>query len=989
MKRVMIIILSFAVCASILSSCLYSQTADSLFPIYESRSVPDFKISDAELVNYWISYEREDIAAEIDLKDCNILAQGIEQLADGVRVEHESTLDIKFVVPSAGNYSIMLEYSPGAAGIFENNAVIKVNKQELRAPLQYIWQDVKGVIKRDKYGNEIVPEQMTVNSHVISYIENFENFDRIPVMFELESGENSISITPETQAIIFYNIKVLKPAGDIKYSGYSGGITSKGDSTPGSDFVIVEGEQYRAKSDSFIRGRSVKNSAVYPGSPYVKLINAIDDKSNKAMGQKILYEFEIENEGVYYFAVKYCQPLKAGVPVFRTIEIDGKVPFAEMRDYKFYHTGLDKYENNIIDGSDGAYGVYLTKGLHTVAFKTTAAPFDNLYKEVLNIISEMNETTISIKKVKGNNADVTANVDKNRTWDITQYMPGIVEDITDWQNRITSIYERIKIISGQEPSLMSDLKLAVQNLEKLKAEPVKIPAKLGYLSDESSSAAQLLGTVLTKLYDQNLSIDRIYVYGNKQLPSPHSSFPKELSNGVAEFLHSFSPEMNKSADSNGNGEKLAVWINKPMQYVEVLQELTDNEFTQKTGIDVSFSIMPNEQKIILANSSDTNPDAVLGLSYYLPFDLALRGVAKNLLDYDDFISWYSGEYNLDSLTPMSYNGGVYGASETQDFYVLFYRKDILEMLGLEVPKTMDDVCKMMPVLHRNAMNFNLPLANNVGYKSFFMTLPYIYQNGGDFYTPDGVLCDLNNQNTLKGLSQMVDFYRIYGMAQNIPNFFNSFKSGAVPIGVSNFATYIQLQLTAPEMAGLWDIALAPGTIDASGNILRYQSADTTAAMIFNNSPKTDEAYKFLKWWLSRETQLRYSNQLQIKFGPDFIWNTANIEAFKEMQYPESHKKIILEQWSWQKEIPRHPASYMIEREVSNLWNDVVVKGKAFRPRVDSAIINCNREMIRKLTEFGYYDDRQNQVRDYEIDTIDSIKKQYNDARSYNPEKEGK
>ena len=38
-----------------------------------------------------------------------------------------------------------------------------------------------------------------------------------------------------------------------------------------------------------------------------------------------------------------------------------------------------------------------------------------------------------------------------------------------------------------------------------------------------------------------------------------------------------------------------------------------------------------------------------------------------------------------------YQGGVYGLPEQENFMMLFYRKDILDELGLTIPNTWDDV----------------------------------------------------------------------------------------------------------------------------------------------------------------------------------------------------------------------------------------------------------------------------------------------------------
>lgn len=77
--------------------------------------------------------------------------------------------------------------------------------------------------------------------------------------------------------------------------------------------------------------------------------------------------------------------------------------------------------------------------------------------------------------------------------------------------------------------------------------------------------------------------------------------------------------------------------------------------------------MPNEQKLILSNASGTSPDVVLGVNYWTPFDFAARDAAKDLTEYDDFLEFYAEQYNLESLVPLFYNGGVYGATGDTGF----------------------------------------------------------------------------------------------------------------------------------------------------------------------------------------------------------------------------------------------------------------------------------------------------------------------------------
>ena len=50
------------------------------------------------------------------------------------------------------------------------------------------------------------------------------------------------------------------------------------------------------------------------------------------------------------------------------------------------------------------------------------------------------------------------------------------------------------------------------------------------------------------------------------------------------------------------------------------------------------------------------------------------------------------------------------------------------------------------------MSFSIPLSTNMeGYKGFQQTMPFVYQNGGDIYSADGMSATLTDQRTVKGL----------------------------------------------------------------------------------------------------------------------------------------------------------------------------------------------------------------------------------------------
>ena len=92
-----------------------------------------------------------------------------------------------------------------------------------------------------------------------------------------------------------------------------------------------------------------------------------------------------------------------------------------------------------------------------------------------------------------------------------------------------------------------------------------------------------------------------------------------------------------------------------------------------------------------------------------------------------------------------------------------------------------------------------------------------------------------------------------------------------------------------------------------------------------------------------------------------------------LPFPTSDKNIIMEQAKNILEAPRLLGSYMLEREMSNAFNDVVVNGKNLRSRIDDVVKAVERETRRKLEEFGYLDSDGNVVKEYEVPSVDKVR----------------
>ena len=125
----------------------------------------------------------------------------------------------------------------------------------------------------------------------------------------------------------------------------------------------------------------------------------------------------------------------------------------------------------------------------------------------------------------------------------------------------------------------------------------------------------------------------------------------------------------------------------------------------------------------------------------------------------------------------------YGLPETQNFSMMFVREDILADLGIDIPKTWDDVKKAIPVLQ--AKNMEIGMHNDCKI--------FLYQNGGELFADNGMRINLGSNVALDSFTTMCDFFTMYSFPYKY-DFANRFRTGEMPIGFASYtATYNQLR----------------------------------------------------------------------------------------------------------------------------------------------------------------------------------------------------
>ncbi|MQR94738.1 extracellular solute-binding protein [Fictibacillus phosphorivorans] len=870
-------------------------------------------------------------------------------------------------VEEAGLYELAFDYYPLSNEVVPIEGAIQVNGnypfyESRRIVFPADWKNEKNTFEKDRFDNDMIPKQKRIERWNTLTAEDASQLQSEPLRYELKKGSNTIQLTNLSGEMLLGKAYVKSPSKLPSYKDY---VKKHENAKLAETMITHEAEKDYEKNSSYIRPFAADDSSAIPSSPKNLLLNTLGSESWKDSGQTVNWNVNVKKEGFYKLTFKVLQNKETGGPVFRKLLIDGKVPFQEASPVTIPFN--KNWDNVTLKDKEGkAYLFYLSKGSHQIGLEADAAPVEPVLHTTNKVMREMEELTLEIRKLTGNQTDTS------RGWKISEYIPGIDKKLAGWADELEQELKYLRKLdeTKEDSKDMVSLEMAVQKLRALSKKPDQIPSRLTELSEGSSSAAQLLGNMLVTLPEQPLTIDRFYVHGDeKEVPDAEAGFWEKLLDSIQRFFLSFFSE-NYSA-SEAEEDTLEVWVNRPRQYVELLQNLSDQNFTPETGIKVKFSIMPEEQKLILASASNKQPDIALGISSWLPYELSIRGAAVNLHQFDDFEK-FSKQFSPGAFLPLMIGDSVYAMPETQDFFVQFYRKDIMQALGLPVPDTWDDVKSILPELQRFGMNYYTHIAGATGFKPFQATAPFVYQFDGDLYGKDGMKTAIGTEESLKGIQFMAELNTIYSMPLQVPNFYNHFRYSTLPIGTANFTTYTQLTAAAPEIAGWWDIAPHPGVKKEDGTVERWATGSGQSAMIFKGTKSKEDSWELLKWWLSEDTQTEFATNLQMLYGPEYMWNTSNLEAFKNLPWPEQHKKTILKQWEYLYEVPKNPGSYMIERELSNIWNRIVFDGVNPRSAVDDSVVAIDREIKRKMEEFGYVKDGK-MVKPYPIPTIEQVK----------------
>ena len=878
----------------------------------------------------------------------------------------DSSVSFHVQIPQTGYYNLYMEYLiPESRGVAAERGV-RINgefpfEDAQNITFTRIWTD-GGEVKTDNQGNQIRPTQIEVYDWQSSCFEDDMGYITEPYRFYLEKGDNEITLEAENEPMIIRKFMVAPVSVIQSYEEYAAKYPDISDQAAAAGYIqTIQGEDSTLRSESSLYAKYDRSSpTTYPNSITNTVLNYVGGDTWRSSGQWIEWEFEVPEDGYYNIMIKGRQNYSRGSVSSRTVYIDGEIPFSEMKEISYAYSN-DWECKDLADDNGVPYNFYLTKGIHTIRLEATLGGVGPILEELEDSTYRANQIYRKILVYTG------ANPDRYRDYYIEANYPEVMEAMELESKRLFKIVDDTVSYSGQKADNIAAAQTVAQQMERFCEKPNKITLEFTTFKDNITA----LGTASLNMSETKLDIDYLVVSGTRVTPKKDKAniFTK-LWHETKSFFASFFIDYNSVGDvydESGDDEVVKVWILTGRDQGTILKSMVDDTFTPESGVKVNVEIV-DPTALLNAVLAGRGPNVVLSVGADQPVNYALRGAAEDITQFDDW------EEVLSHYTPSSYeqyglDGHIYAIPETQTFNVMFYRTDVLEEMGLEVPDTWQELIEMLPTIQGNNLSVGIPtaagssstttastaVASNVPDLSLYFTL--LYQYGGDMYNEMGTKTTVDDEAGIQAFDDYVRYFNDYGLP-TIYDFVSRFRSGEMPIGISAYSTYNTLMVSAPEIRGLWDFTLIPGTEytnpDGTTYIDRSDFITGSATMMIATEDESlkQKSWEFMKWWAEPDTQVRFGREIEALLGSSARYATANKDAFEQLSWSADDIKVLSEQWDQTVGIREVPGGYYTGRHITNAIRKVINDKDDSRETIIDYSIKINEEIEKKRNEFG-------------------------------------
>ncbi len=843
-------------------------------------------------------------------------------------------------------------------------ATSKDEKGRLRIEYPDVWNDEISAFcdkyeirffRRDINDNELRPTAVQVPEWAEYVFADSSGFTSDAFEFVLEAGENVITLEGKNAPLAISEI-VLAPAAALPtYEEYSAQYAGK---PAGKGAVKIEGEYTYAASDKTIY--PIEDSAdanTSPHDPSRTVLNTLGGEKWQTAGQWVTYKFTVSESGMYDIVTRFRQNVLDGMFVNRALylfsdglaaDADGYyngLPFAEAQALTYNYS--DEWQvTNATNGKEH-FSFYFEKDVvYTMKLEVVLGDMGEIINTVQNSLNSINDDYLSIIQLTG------ATPDTYRDYGFSRIMPDTLIDMVR-QGQVLNyesedpakqgVAQKLTALAGQKSSNVGTLQKVSDLLLRMGRDEEEIARSLERLK----SYIGTLGTFLSSAKTQPLEIDYILVQpAGEELPEAKAGFFASLGHEISRFFWSFFRDYDSmGAMVETDEDSLEVWLATGRDQSQVKRSLVNNDFTPATGIAVDLKLVAGDTLLpsILANQG---PDVYHGLGQGDVINYAIRSAILPIDGFEDFED-VTKSFNESAMIVLGMENSegemhYYGLPEAQGFSMMFVRVDILAELGLDIPRTWDDLLEAVPVLQSKNMEIGIGTDTNI----------HLYQMGGTLFADGGMRINLDSTIGLSAFTKMCEFFTKYGFPYSY-DAANRFRTGEMPILIGDYTgLYNQLKVFATEIEGLWAMVPVPGVERQDGTVNNCAvSAVSASVMVKGSEDHADEAWTYIKWFTGDQCQADYANEMVAIMGPSAKYNTANIKALSNLPWTTEEFTRIKAQFDNLASIPNYPGTYIIGRYTEFAFLAAYNDGADPTEALLSYIYTINKEITRKRAEF--------------------------------------
>ncbi len=851
----------------------------------------------------------------------------------------------KFSVPKGAFYNIKLNYTSVKNGV-DYTFGIKLDGKSPFVEAESLvfprmWENKEKEFKTDKLGNQLSPEQKEVEGYSVNFARSTTGVTVEPYSFYLTAGEHTLTLTGPEQSVAVAEVILSAPEQILSYSELSSQYDEKAFTE--AKTIVIEGENAVLKSSSKLIPKSDNADAgMSPQDVMYTKLNYIGGTSWQEAGQYLEWNFNVEKAGYYSLGFRYRQSDVINAESWRWLKIDGKTPFSEAKGIRFPYSA--KWEFFELGSKNNPYYIWLDKGEHTLTMEVTMGAMSDYYYRLSEVVEKLGDKYIEIVKITGATPDI------NLDYELFSQITDLNDTFSKCHKKLNKLAEDLESFTGKRSSQYI---AAINNMSRVLNTMVKNPyIAHQYVTDYYTNYSSL-SSWLNDMKNMPLYIDTIqFAPKGGEFTKKDAGFFKKMFYTVERLVVSFTDDYIIKAKTEDSGKaSLTLWVNWGRDQATALDTLIRDSFTTETGIPVNVRI--TNASLINGLLSGNFPDMSLHLARTEPVNLGIRGALVDLNKMEG-IDEVLTRFQPDAQVPYSYGGKLYALPDTQNFQMMFYRTDVLENLGLSVPETWDEFLYTAAIIQRNNMNVYIPYTQivaattiNAGIGSLNLFPTLMGQSGLSLYNKELNATALSSAEATDVFDFWTDLYTEYDF-QKEADFYNRFRVGVMPLGIAPYSTYITLYSAAPEIKGRWAVACVPGTKGGNNSV----AGAGTGCAIIKKSKNRKEAWEFLKWWTSAETQTRYSNNVESLIGMLGRQQTATVDGLTGLAWDNKDLEVILEQWGRVEEVPEVPGSYYFSRALDQAFWSTINDGTNAKDAISKWSQVADAEIERKIKEYS-------------------------------------